>query len=229
MKTLGIVGGLGPDSTIEYYRRLIEGYRERFPDGSYPSLLIHSIDVNKMLTLTAAADRGLLIEYLLASLRTLSLAGADFALLAANTPHIVFSELATKSPLPLVSIVEATCAFSKARKFKKVGLFGTRFTMQAGFYQQVFTERHIEIVIPCREDQDYIHEKYVGELVVGRFLNETRSGMRAIAERLREESGIEALILGGTELPLLFRDHEQIRIPLLDTTQIHVQAALDQM
>ena len=229
MKTLGIVGGLGPESTIEYYRLLISGYRERSSNRSYPPLLINSIDVSKLLALAADPDREPLIEYLVLSLLPLARAGAELALIAANTPHIVFSEVAKKSPLPLISIVEATSDFATTRQFKKVGLLGTTSTMRAGFYQKVFQEHGIKIILPSIQEQDYIHEKYVGELVAGRFLAETRARMLAIGQRLRDEEGVEALILGGTELPLLLRDDTQLGIPFLDTARIHVQAAIDQM
>ena len=229
MKIVGIVGGLGPESTIEYYRLLVSGYRERASDGSYPPLLINSIDVKKLLALAAAADRVPLVEYLLESLLPLARAGAAFALMAANTPHIVFPEVAKKSPLPLVSIVDATCDFAKGHKFRKLALFGTRFTMQARFYQRVFQERGVEIVLPTEEEQNYLHDKYVGELVAGHFLPETRERLLAIAKRLRDEERIEALILGGTELPLLLRGEAAVGIPFLDTTRIHVQATLDRM
>ena len=229
MKTLGVLGGMGPESTIEYYRLLVAGYRDRRRDGSYPPLLINSVDVNRVLTLAAALNRQPLVEYLGAGLRRLARAGADFGLLPANTPHVVFGELSRESPLPLISIVEATCNFAKQRKFTKLGLFGTRSTMQAGFYQQVFKEQGIELLLPSIEEQNYVHEKYVGELVAGRFLPETSDGLLAIARKLKDDQGIEGLILGGTELPLLLRDDAALGIPFLDTTQIHVRAALDTM
>ena len=229
MKTLGIVGGIAPESTIEYYRLLIAGYRDRCSDGSYPPLFINSIDVNKVLTLAARADRKELVEYLVGSLIPLARAGADFALIASNTPHIVFPEIAKKSPLPLISIVDATCDFATARKFKKLGLFGTRSTMQGGFYQRAFLERDMKIILPTAQEQDYIHEKYVGELVSAQFLPETREQLAAIASRMRKSDHVEGLILGGTELPLLLRDDAAIGIPLLNTARIHVQAALDRM
>lgn len=229
MKTLGIVGGIAPESTIEYYRLLIAGYRDRCSDGSYPPLFINSIDVNKVLALAARADRKELVEYLVGSLIPLARAGADFALIASNTPHMVFPEIAKQSPLPLISIVEATRDFATARKFKKLGLFGTRSTMQGGFYQKPFLERDVEIILPTVQEQDYIHEKYVGELVAGQFLPETREQLTAIATRMRKSDHVEGLILGGTELPLLLRDDAAIGIPLLNTARIHVQAALDRM
>jgi aspartate racemase len=229
MKTLGIVGGIGPESTVEYYRLLIAGYRERVSDGSYPSLLISSIDVNKLLALVAQGKLQELVEYLLGSLQQLERAGAEFAILAANTPHIVFDEVAIRSPLPLISIVQATCNFARAQGLKRLGLFGTRSTMQAGFYQKIFGRAGMAVTIPELEEQNYIHEKYVTELVNAVFLGETRERLFGIANALKQRHNIDGLILGGTELPLILRNQDEGAIPLLDTTRIHVNAALDQM
>ncbi len=227
-KTLGVVGGLGPEATIEYYRLLVHGYRERAA-GASPPLLIHSIDVDRVLALAAGGKREELAEYLLESVHILARAGADFALMSANTPHIVFDAVASKSPVPLLSIVEATCDFAVQRKLGNLGLFGTRSTMQSGIYQEVCARQRIRLTLPEAKEQDYIHEKYVGEMVKGRFLPETRVDFLAIAERMRSRDAIDGLILGGTEMPLLLRDNGGTRIPLLDTTQIHVNAALDRM
>jgi aspartate racemase len=229
MKTLGIVGGLGPESTIEYYRVLIRGYRERVSDGSYPRLLIDSIDVNKVLALAGNASRKDLVEYLLGSLQRLERGGAEYAILAANTPHIVFGEVAERSPIPLVSIVQAACDFARKLGLKRLGLFGTRSTMQAGFYQEVFEKAGIAVIIPELDEQNYIHEKYVGELVNGVFLPETRERLLGIADALKQRHQLDGLILGGTELPLILREGSGVDIPFLDTTRIHVNAALSKM
>jgi aspartate racemase len=224
MKTLGIVGGIGPESTIEYYRQLIAGFRERASGESYPCLMIDSLDVNRLLFLAAKPERRELIEYLLESLSRL--AGADFALLAANTPHVVFPELSVESPIPLVSIVQATCDSAKNLGMKKVGLFGTRFTMQAGFYQETFNKVGITVIVPDLEKQNFIHDRYVRELVNGIVLPETCMSLLDIVRTMEEHDRIEGLILGGTELPLILRD-SGLGIPFLDTTRIHVKAALD--
>jgi len=229
MKILGMVGGIAPESTIEYYRLLIAGYRERVSDESYPHILINSIDVNKVLALAAQRKLSELAEYLLESLLQLERAGADFAILASNTPHIVFDQISVRSPIPLISIVQAACDFARSRDMRRLGLFGTRSTMQGGFYQEVFAKAGITVVIPEMQEQDFIHEKYVGELVNGIFLPETRERLLSIASTLRERHSIDGLILGGTELPLLLRDGSEIGISLLDTSRIHVNAALDEM
>jgi len=229
IKTVGIVGGMGPESTIEYYRQTIAAYRERNPDGSYPSILICSIDVKKMLDWIAAAELVRVTELLVGAVKRLASAGADFALLSANTPHVVFDEVQQWSPIPLISIVDATCRAAKAQSLKRLGIFGTKFTMQGRFYPDVFSKEGIDLVLPAPQEQDYIHEKYLGEIVNAVFRPETRAQLLAIAARLRDQEGIQGLILGGTELPLILDHTADAGIPFLDTTRIHVAAAVARM
>src|SRR5438105_6437783 len=124
MKTLGIVGGIGPESTIVYYRAILAEYRALKPDGSAPSIIINSIDLHRMLGLIAAGRYAEVSDFLLAEVRRLAAAGATFALLAAGTLHIVFDQIQRGSPIPLLSLVEATRDAAHARGYKKVGLFG---------------------------------------------------------------------------------------------------------
>ena len=229
MKTLGIIGGLGPQSTIDYYGRIIALYRARTGDGRYPQFIINSINMKKGLDFMDANNLAGMAEYLLEEIGKLAQAGTTFGLISANTPHIVFDEVASKSPIPLISIVEATCAAAKARKLKRLALLGTRYTMQATFYPKVFSREDIELLVPNANDQDYIHDKYMNELVPGRFLPETRAGLLAIIDRMKARSGIDGVILAGTELPLILRDPEHNGIPFLDTTKIHCEAAVTEM
>jgi aspartate racemase len=229
MKTIGIIGGIAPESTIEYYRLIIASYRRQRPDGSYPPVILNSIDMKKMLDLIGANKLAGLTEYLLGEVEKLAQAGADFGLLASNTPHIVFEDIQRQSPIPLVSIVEAACSATKALKIKKAGLFGTRFTMQGRFYSEVFSREGITLIVPDLDDQDYIHDKYMSEFVHGVFLAETRERLLTIVDRLKKKEGIQGLILGGTELPLILRDAAGRGIPFLDTTRIHVEQKVAQM
>src|SRR6266487_2207631 len=229
MKTLGIIGGLGPESTIDYYQRIIALYRERTGDGGYPEFIINSVNLTKGLDFMAVNDLARMADYLLDGIAKLAQAGATFGLISANTPHIVFEEVASKSAIPLISIVEATCAAAKARKLKRLALFGTRYTMQGTFYPKVFSRETIELIVPDPEDQEYIHDKYLNELVPGNFLPETRAGLLAIVDRMLAKSDIDGVILAGTELPLILRDANHNGIPLLDTTKIHCQAAVAEM
>src|SRR5213079_2744534 len=191
MKILGIIGGVGPESSIEYYRNVIALYRERQRDGSYPEFIINSVDLKKGLDFMAANNLNGMADYLLGEIGKLARAGANFGLISANTPHIVFDEVASKSPIPLISIVEATCTDAKARKLKRLALFGTRYTMQGIFYPKVFSRQGIELIVPDLEDQEYIHDKYLNELVPGKFLPETRDGLVAIVDRMQAKSDID--------------------------------------
>jgi len=229
MKTLGMIGGLGPESTIDYYQRIIALYRERTRNGSYPEFIVASVNLRKGLDFMDANDLAGMADYLLQGISKLARAGADFGLISANTPHIVFDDVASKSPIPLISIVEATCAAAKTRNLKRLALFGTTYTMQGTFYAKVFSREGIELLVPEPNDQDYIHDKYMNELVPGKFLAETRSGLLAIVDRMKAKSDIEGVILAGTELPLILRDPAHNRIPFLNTTKIHVEAAVTEM
>jgi aspartate racemase len=233
-KTAGIIGGIGPESTIEYYRSIIAAYRAQKQDGSYPPIIINSIDLKEVLDLVTANELSKLTDYLVAEVQRLARAGADCALLAANTPHIVFEDIRRQSPIPMFSIVEATCDAAKALGLKRLGLFGTRFTMQGRFYPDVFSRHGITLALPDENDQAFIHEKYMSELVNGIFLPATRARLLTIADRLQAVEGIQGLILGGTELPLLFQDKMASDataggIPFLDTPQIHVRAIVAEL
>jgi aspartate racemase len=229
MKTLGMIGGVGPESTVDYYKNLIAIFRERKPDGHYPQFVINSIDLQKGIDFLEANDLAGMADFLLAEIAKLPKAGADFGIIAANTPHIVFDAVKARSPIPFISIIEAACDYAKARHLKRLALFGTRYTMQADFYQKVFRDAGIELVVPKPNDQDYIHEKYFAELVPGIFLPETRENLLAIVDRMKAEMQIEGVTLAGTELALILRGETHNGVALLDTGKIHCQAAVEEM
>lgn len=229
MRTLGIIGGLGPESTVDYYQRIIALYRQRTGDMHYPELIIVSVDLRKGLDFMDANDLGGMGNFLLEAIGKLARSGADFGIISANTPHIVFDEIAPNSPIPLISIVEATRPAAKMQNLKRPGLLGTRYTMQSDFYPKVFAREGIELFVPESEDQDYVHEKYFSELVPGKFLPETRAGLLAIIDRMKAANAIDGVILAGTELPLILRDPVHNGLPFLDTTKIHVEAAVTEM
>lgn len=229
MKTLGIIGGVGPESTIDYYKNIIALYRERKPDGHYPQFVINSIDLQKGVDFLDVNDLAGMTDFLLSEIEKLPRAGAEFGIIAANTPHIVFDEVKARSPIPFISIVQAACDHAKKRNFKRLALFGTRYTMQANFYQKVFAREGIELVTPEPEDQDYIHEKYFAELVPGVFRPETRKGLLAIVDRMKAKIDIEGVLLAGTELALILCGESHDGVALLDTGKIHCHAAVDEM
>jgi aspartate racemase len=229
MKTVGIVGGIGPESTIAYYRLIVTLYRQQKRDGSYPSVIINSIDLNKMLTLIGANDLSALTDYLVEEVSALARAGAQCGLLAANTAHIVFDEIQRRSPIPLLSIVRTTCDAAKAQGLSRLGLFGTRSTMRGRFYPDVFAEEGMALIAPGEDDQGYIHDAYMSELVNGIVRPQTRERLLAIAAQLRQREHIDGLILGGTELTLILRDGMSPDIPFLDSAEIHAKCLVAEL
>ena len=225
--TVGLVGGLGPESTIDYYRRILADWQRHDPSTA-PSIVIDSLDVSRALRLVEH-DRTALVEYLLDSLRRLAGAGAAFAAMTANTPHIVFDELAARSPVPLLSIVEVCAAEARRRGFRTVALLGTRFTMEAPFYPDVFARVGIAVVTPDEAERRRVHARYVDELLKGDFRDDTRRELIALVGRLRDEKGVDAVILGGTELPLLLPGTVVADLPALDTTALHVAAIVERL
>ena len=228
MKTIGIVGGIGPETTIAYYGQIVAVHRERTRDGSYPSIVIHSIDAKRLIVPIMEARHDEVVEVLLSAIAVLERAGAAFAAIAANTPHIVFDTLKTRSPLPLVSIVEATADAALERGIKNPALLGTRPTMEGTFYHDVFARSWMTIVTPDEDDRAYIHGKYMDELFHNVIKAETRDKLVEIISALERREGIDGIILGGTELSLILTEESYAGIPVLDTTRIHVQRIVDE-
>jgi aspartate racemase len=228
MKPIGLIGGIGPESTIDYYRAMIAAYRERQPDGSYPPIVISSVDVSSMLGALMRNQLAEVADLLVVEVERLEAAGAGCAAIAANSPHIVFDEVQRRSPLPLVSIVQATAHEAMRLGRTRLGLFGTRFTMQGRFYENLFALTGLTLILPDETEQAYIHDKYMTELVQGILRPETRDGLLAIVAQMKAREGIDAVILGGTELPLVLRDPTASDIPLIDTTVVHAKAIVAQ-
>src|SRR5215510_9357121 len=155
MKTLGLIGGTGPESTIDYYRLLTAQYREKV-DGASPPVIINSVDLKRMIGWMNAGELEKVTDYLVGEFERLQRAGVDFAALTANTPHIVFDEIQARTSLPLISIVEAACERTQSLGFKSIALFGTRYTMEAPFYPKVFSRTNVKLVTPTPAEQDYI-------------------------------------------------------------------------
>jgi aspartate racemase len=227
MKKIGIVGGLGPEPTIDYYRIIVDLYREKEKTEDTPEILLYSLNLRAFLSMMEADRKTEAVDYLANALKCLASAGADFALIAAGTPHIFLDEIRECVSIPILSIVEETMKGVQKFGMKNVGLFGTKFTMQADFYQKVFTQENISLVIPKSNEQDYIHSKLINELQFGRVVEDTRNRMMNIVKRMLDEDSIQGLILGCTELPLILPD-EGLGIPFFNTTRIHAEAAVEQ-
>jgi aspartate racemase len=226
MKKVGIIGGIGPESTIQYYKFIIQQFRERLGTPDYPEIVIQSINMTKMLNFVFNNELEGLVSYLKGEVETLQKTGVDFAILASNTPHLVFDELNAEVDIEMLSIVEETCKIISSQGLKKVGLLGTKSTMSKGFYQAIGKRYGIEITIPNEEHQDFVHEKYMGELVFNNIIPKTKKAFLQIVDQMDQ---IEGLILGGTEIPLLLAQSDFEKIKVFDTTQIHVNAIVDKI
>jgi aspartate racemase len=227
MTTVGLVGGLGPESTIDYYRRILDGWAKHDATSS-PSIVIDSLDATLALRF-AAQDRGAFTDYLLGSIRRLIGAGVDFVAMTANTPHMVFDELAAASSVPLLSIVDVCAEEARGRGLRRLLLLGTRFTMQAEFYPAVFARYGIDVVAPHEAERTWVHARYVDELLKGDFRDATRDEFVALIARIRDRATVDGIILGGTELPLLLRAPVIADLPMLDTTELHVAAIVHRL
>jgi len=227
MRMLGLVGGIGPESTIDYYRGILAGAKVRAPQANAPAMLITSLDPFPLLALLGEGNHDAVADVFVREVERLALGGAEFAAICANTPHIVFDMVAGRVPIPMVSIVEATSAEAERRGWKKVGLLGTRFTMQGRFYPEVFGLHGQNIVVPAQDEIESLHRIYVGELLKNEFRPDSRRFLLELIDRLGTREGVDAVALAGTELPLLLRDGALPATPLIDTTVVHVQAIVD--
>ena len=214
---VGLIGGLGPESTVAYYRLLSV---QRVP------LLINSVDLDRVVALVTADSRAELADYLSEEIEVLARAGATLGLITANTPHIVFDELRARSSIPLVSIAEAARAAVQERGLKRVGLLGTGFTMRGRFYPDVFSRAGVALIVPNETERDAIHDVYMNELLKDVFQPKSRDFLVAVIRRLATEEGVEAVLLAGTELPLILPGPTPMPVPLIDTAETHVAAVL---
>jgi aspartate racemase len=224
-----MIGGTGPESTVEYYRRLIATYHARVSESGAPPIIINSVDNKNLVKWFTAGELARVIDFLAAEIERLARAGADFALIAAVTPHLGFDNLQQRANIPLLSIVEATADAATKAGLRRLALFGTRFTMQAALFPEAFARRGLTIVVPNEKEQEFIHQKYMGELFVGTIVDETREALVEIVERMKQRNNVDGLILGGTELSLILREPTVAGLSVLDTTQIHVEAAIERM
>jgi len=229
MKKIGLIGGVGPESSIEYYRLIIKRFQDRLKTKDYPEIIINSINMTEMLRYVFNNQLDELVEFLAERILILEKSGADYGAIASNTPHIVFDKLAERVKIPLISIVEETCKEIALNKLKRLGLFGTKSTMINGFYNKVAERYGIEIITPTSDKQDYIHNKYMSELVFNKIIPETKEQLVRIVHDLKEKNSIEGLILGGTELPLILKQSDFGDIVIFDTTRIHVEGIVSKM
>ncbi|MFT3874884.1 MAG: amino acid racemase [Propioniciclava sp.] len=223
MRKLGLIGGTGPESTIAYYRAVINGVQEQAGAEVLPPLAIESLSVFTVLGLCAREDYDALTDYLATAVRNLAAAGAEVASLTALTPHIVFDRLQDSSPIPLVSAIDATRDAAREQGATRLALLGTKPTMTQGFFARPLAQAGFEVLIPAPDEVEFVQDRIVRELEYGIVTDATLAGFIAVIERLRDEEGAQQVILGCTELPLLLNDAVS-PIPCLDPVQAHTRA-----
>jgi aspartate racemase len=228
MKKIGLIGGLGPEATVDYYKEIIKAFSVENEDLNYPEIIVYSVNMSEFIGLMKQKEYENATSYLLNRIENLKLAGADFAAITANTPHLLFDELEKKSPLPLISIVEATCREALKRNLKKPGLFGTEFTMNASFYPDEFKKLAIDVIIPNQSQKEVINQKLFSEIELGIFKDETRNLLIDIIQKMVDDQQIDSIILGCTEFPLILKSPDYCGIPVLNTTRIHVNEIVEE-
>ena len=226
MKKLGLIGGTGPESTIEYYKGIEYGVQKKSGRSFFPNLTIESLSVFDVLDFCQKQDYAGLTAYLLKGIRNLAAAGAQYAALTGITPHIVFEELSKASPISLVSMVDSARDYAAAHGYQKICLLGTLPTMEGTFFQNSFAKRGIEVVTPNAEERTYIGTKIETELEFDKVLPETQRAFKEIAERIIREEQVQAVVLGCTELPLIFNGVD-LSVPYIDVMQVHISALID--
>ncbi|OOM81666.1 putative amino-acid racemase [Clostridium puniceum] len=226
MKKLGLIGGIGPESTIPYYHDIVYGVQKKVGKSFFPNLNIESLSVFEVFRMCEENDYTALKDYILKGINNLVAGGADFVAMTGNTPHIIFDELKRHSPVPIVSIVETTCNEAKKKSFAKIGLLGTEVTMNGEFFRKPFIKAGISVVVPTEEEKSFIGQKISSELELGIVREETLSTILNIVNRMINEQKVEAIVLGCTELPLLFKG-VSLSVPCLDTMQIHIQTLIE--
>jgi len=220
-KKIGIVGGISLASTIQYYRTITDLYFKQFGDYYYPEIIIDSLDFQYFTDLENENKMPEYIDYIVKSTGNLEKAGADFIIMAANSPHSVFDEVEKRTKLPMISIVDTVTKNALANGLKNVLLTGIKYTMQSDFYSKGFAKLGMKVIVPCEEHQNKINDIIFGELVVNKFLAETRKKFLDIINSYNADG----VILGCTELPLLLSQNDT-NVRLLDSLALHCQAAL---
>ncbi|MBP1764279.1 MAG: aspartate racemase [Firmicutes bacterium] len=228
MKKVGLVGGIGPESTLDYYKGIIDGCRRKTGNDNYPPIIIDSLNLSEMYSYAANKQWCEFTKRLTDSVKNLAAGGAEFAAMAANTAHIVFPEVNKQAPIPLISIVDETCKYAQTKHCKKVVIFGTAFTMSSGLYSSAFAKYGIDSFVPTEKEQTAIHQIIFPNLQEGVVLAEDKRTILQIANRIIAEKNADALILGCTELPLIIQENDLDTL-ILDTTQIHIDAIVNRL
>jgi aspartate racemase len=226
-RILGIVGGVGPESTIDYYRSIVSGWRRRRPDGTFPRVTIASVDGGTVIAQLGAGEFGAVGRAFGAAVSELAAAGCGRALIASNAGHLAFENLEPPPTIGLIHIVDAARDAALAAGHRRLGIIGTTFVMRSTLFTDRMVPAGIEVIVPSPEEQDIVHGIYLGELVEGVFRDESRDRVVAVIAAMRDRDGIDGVILGGTELALILTEPIYAAVPILNTARIHIEAGVD--
>lgn len=223
-KRIGILGGMTPESTITYYQHIVRTYQRRFGTHAFPAIVIYSVSFQQLEDWMEAGEWDQVARVLADGLRRLAAAGADFAVIATNTMHLLFDRLERESPIPLISIVDATARAVGRAGLRTIGLLGTRFAMEKPFYADGLARHGIRTIVPDREEREDIHRVIMRELSFGDLRESSRRRYVEIIENLARQ-GAEGAVLGCTEIPLLIKAGDA-PVPVFDTAALHAEEAL---
>jgi len=223
-KRIGILGGMSPESTVEYYQYITRTYTQRFGDYGYPDIIIYSVSFQPYVDWPNEDRWDLVGQGLSQAAQRLEAAGADFIVIATNTMHLVLDQVQASLHIPVLSLLDVVGEAILAKGLQRVGLLGTRFTMEKNLYQDALARKGITVLIPDAGDRQYVNRVIYDELVAGQIRAESRAGYVDIIKKLAARSA-QGVILGCTEIPLLVSEADA-GLPLFDTTLIHAEAAL---
>jgi aspartate racemase len=226
MKIIGLIGGMSWESSLEYYRIINERIREKLGGLHSAKSLLYSVDFEEVEKLQRLGKWGEATKIMIDAARRIELGGADFLVICTNTMHRMAEEMQQSIKIPILHIADATAEKIKAAGYKKIGLLGTKFTMEENFYKGRLIEKYdMEVLIPDEVERQYVHDVIYKELCLGIVQQNSKNRFKEIIENLSKK-GVQAVILGCTEIPLLIKQ-EDVSIPLFDTTRIHAESAVD--
>ena len=221
MRKIGLVGGTGPESTLMYYKELNSRIDALTGGKAMPDIAVESVNFRRAWNYVSSGDYVALADYLSEKVLCLEKTGSEVIALTAVTMHAVSDQIEAKTGVSLLSIPKAVCREALRRGYRKIGLLGTIFTMEQDYMKKDFMENGIEVVVPDLADRQLIAKRIFEELEQGIVKENTLKEINGIIEKMRNSTGIEAVVLGCTELPLLLNDHNCV-LPCLDSVAIHI-------
>lgn len=224
MKRIGIIGGISYKSTLKYYELIMQKYFKKKKDTYFPEIVIFSLSFQKFADFEKHGDTLGYLQYIMQGMKVLEDSRVDFALMAANSPHAIYSEIVQRTTIPLLSIVDATVSAVKKANIKKVLLLGIKFTLQAGFYQAALEKDGVEVVIPSEDEQDTMNTIIFNELNIGIVKDESR----AIILNIINNYSVDGVVIGCTVLPLILQQ-QHIKTKVFDTTELHTDAVVEKL